>query len=244
MSLLQNIIKYIEQKRANYELFDDIENLNEVLLEKRIEIFKEKVTPKFAEIGLNNWNGKYIWFSDFNEQGIKHVIEYNVFKGFGGSFSYGNCFDFIPTISNKKFTNHKTNKSTKILFFNRLESWQKSYERNSRINPDRISTVNENKFITSLDKVLKNNLPKLKNWFVENETIDQNIDSLILLTKNSPYEIGQRIISYEYLLAFFFAHQNNFREAEKWMQMHFNKELNDESEIKLIMEKLNSISKK
>ena len=55
-------------------------------LKNGFEIFNEVVTPKFAEIGLNNWNGKYLWYSDFNKEGIKHVIEYNVFKSFGAHF--------------------------------------------------------------------------------------------------------------------------------------------------------------
>lgn len=223
MNLFRNILKYIEDLKVRNEFYDDIRNFNEVLLAKRIEIFQEKVTPQFAEIGLTNWNGKYLWFSDFNEYGVKHVVEYNVFKGFGGSFTYGNCFNFIPTISNGKWVNHRTDKSTAILFFNRLEGWQKSFKANSILNPDRISTVNEKKFNSSLDIVLKNNLPKLKQWFSENETIKQNINSLVLMAENPPYEIGQRVISFEYLLAFLHAHECDYNEAESWISRHFAK---------------------
>ncbi|MFD2939365.1 hypothetical protein [Flavobacterium notoginsengisoli] len=235
MSLLKKIITYFEQQKINREIYDDIGNFNEVLLAKRLEIFEEKVTPKLAEIGLKNWNGKYTWFSDFNEQGIKHVVEYNLYKGFSGSFTYGNCFDFISTISNEKWINHKTDKSTKILFFNRLEGSQKTLDRGSLIDPDRISTVNEEKFNSGLDKVLRTNLPKLKQWFSVNETIEQNIQSLISLTKNPPYEIGQRIISFEYLLAFLYAHQNDLNEAENWIHKHFEKKLNDAPEMKMMI---------
>lgn len=240
MSLLKSIIRYFEQQKINNEIYADLKNHDEVLLAKRLEIFQEKVTPKFAEIGLKNWNGKYIWFSDFDDQGIKHVIEYNVLKGFAGSFTYGNCFDFIPTISNEKWINHKTDKSTKLLFFNRLEDWQKSLEKGSLINPDKISTVNEVKFNSSLDKVLEKNIPKLKQWFSLNETIEQNIETLISLTKNPPYEIGKRIISFEYLLAFLCAYRNNYDEAENWIQKHFAKKLNNsDSEMKMILKQLN-----
>lgn len=238
MNLLQKIRNYLDQKKALNELYDDISNFNEVLLDQRIAILEEVVTAKFAEIGLKNWNGKYIWFSDFNEEGIKHVIEYNVFKGFGGSFSFGNCYDFIPTFSNKTLINHKTDKSTAILFYNRLEGWQKSYEINSRINPDRISTVNEKKFRSTLNLVLNENLSKLKKWFDENKTLDQNIESLYQKIENPPYEIGQRIISNEYLLSFFMARKNNFNESQKWINKHFDKKFNDEKVKLLILKKL------
>ncbi|MBZ4034938.1 hypothetical protein K6T82_09175 [Flavobacterium sp. 17A] len=238
MSLLKSIIRYFEQRKIIKEIYDDLGNHKEVLLAERLEVFAEKATPKFAEIGLKNWNGKYIWFSDFNEYGVKHVIEYHVFKGFGGSFSYGNCFDFVPTISNGKWINHKTDKSTKNLFFNRFEGWQKSLDRDSLINPDRISTINGDKFNASLDKVLSTNLPKLQKWFNANETIEQNIDTLIAMTKNPPTEIGTRIISFEYLLAFLYWNKSNYPEAKNWIQKHFEKRI-DESEKKMILERLN-----
>lgn len=98
MNIFKKIKDVIDRRKSIDNIHDDIQNLDEVLVEKRIEIFKEIVTPKFAEIGLNNWNGKYLWYSNFNEEGIKHVIEYNVFKYYGGSFTFGNCYNFIPRI--------------------------------------------------------------------------------------------------------------------------------------------------
>ena len=211
MNFFSKIRDIIDRKKAINEIYDDIKNLDEVLLEKRLEIFNEIVTPKFSEIGLTNWNGKYLWFSNFNEEGMKYVIEYNVLKGFGGSFSFGICYDFVPTItSQNKWTYHKTDKSTKIIHYKRLEGWQKSLENNSRINPDRISTVNEEKFRKSLNIVLENNIPKLKKWFEENRTIEQNIVNLLNDIKKSPFEIGRRIISFEYILGFICAKKQDF----------------------------------
>ncbi|KSA12083.1 hypothetical protein I600_3325 [Maribacter dokdonensis DSW-8] len=230
----------IDRKKAVNEIYDDIKNLDEVLLEKRIEIFKEIVTPKFAEIGLNNWNGKYLWYSDFNSEGIKHVIEYNVFKYYGGSFSFGNCFNFVPTISGKKLVNHRTDKSTKIIYFKRLEGWQKKMEKNSPINPDKISTVNEQKFRESLDKVLAENIPKLKLWFQEKKTIEENISGLLYDIKKPPFEIGQRIISFEYILGFIYKQKGDIETANNWINKHFEKSLNSESEKELITQRINN----
>ena len=239
MNFFRKIKDIIDRRKAIDKIYDDLKNFDEVLLEKRLEIFNEIVTPRFAEIGLNNWNGKYLWFSDFNDQGIKYVIEYNVFKGFGGSFSFGICYDFIPTISSqKKLIYHKTNKSTKIIYFKRLEGWQKSYENNSRINPDKISTVNEEKFRKSLNNVIENNISKLKKWFAENKTIEQNRLHLLNDINNPPYEIGRRIISFEYILSFIYARNKDFDSAEYWIKKHFE-HTTDKTEMNLILTKFN-----
>lgn len=205
VSIFRKIKETLEKRKVLNDSIEEFKNLDEVLLEKRIQIFSEIVTPKFTEIGLKNWNGKYIWYSDFNNEGIKKVIEYNVSKGFGGSFTFGNCFSFVPTISSKKLLNHKTEKSTKIIYFKRLDGSQKSLENNTRCNPDRISTVNEEKFRLSLNTMLANNLSKLQKWFGDNDTIEKNIVNLTYDINNPPYEIGQRTISNEYVLAFLLA---------------------------------------
>ncbi|MCH2192709.1 hypothetical protein [Kordia sp.] len=240
MNIFNKIIDSFNRQKVIDELFDDIKNLDEVLLDKRLAIFKEVVTPKFNEIGLKNWNGKYIWFSDFNEDGIKHVVEYNVFKGFGGSFSFGNCFEYVPTISGKRLVNHRTEKSTKIIYFKRLEGWQNSYEKNKPINPDRISTVNEEKFRKSLNRVLHKNIPKLNKWFAEKNTIDQNIAALLKDIENPVYEIARRVISSEYVLAFLYKQKGDKELAKYWMMEHFKKSSNSEKEKQLILKKIQS----
>jgi len=238
MSIFNKIRDLIDRKKAINEIYDDIKNLDEVLLEKRIEIFSEIVTPKFAEIGLNNWNGKYLWYSDFNNEGIKHVIEYNVFKSFGGSFSFGNCFDFVPSISGKKIINHRTDKSTKVIYFKRLEGWQESFEKNKPINHDKISTVNEQKFRNSLTLVLSNNISNLEKWFNEKTTIEENISGLKKDVESPAFEIGQRIISSEYILAFLYKQKGDLKSAEFWIKEHFKKGINSELEIESLTERI------
>lgn len=238
MNIFRKIIDRFQQNKVLDELLDEMKNLDEVLLEKRLEIFKEKVTPEFAKIGLNNWNRKYLWYSDFNEEGIKHVIEYNVFKYYGGSFSYGNCFHSVPTISGKKLINHQTDKSTKIHFFKRLDGWQKSMEENSRDNPDKISTINEEKFRKSLDNVLVRNLPRLSAWFESKTTLEENIQGLEKDIENPPFKIGQRIVSAEYILGFLYKQKGNIELSEYWINKHINKDLNSDDEIELIMKRI------
>lgn len=238
MNIIKEIKHFFQRRKALNEIYDDLNNLDEVLLDRRIEIFNEVVTPRFAEIGLVNWNGKYIWFTNFNEQGIKHVVEYNVFKYFGGCFSYGNCFNFIPTISGKKLIYHKTDKSTKIIYHKKSEGWQKSDDEDSPINIDKISTVNEEKFRKSLGDVLDRNIPKFQKWFQQNESIDQNIQNLKKDIEQEKKEFIRRIISLDYILCFLYNYKGDANNAKKHFDQHLKRNLNNPAEIELLQEKL------
>lgn len=237
MNIFKKIKEIFKRRKALNEIYDDLNNLDQVFLEKKLQIFNELITPRFAEIGLKNWNGKYLWFSDFNEEGIKHVVEFNVFKYFGGCFSYGNCYDFIPTFSNKnKISFHRTDKSTKILYYKRFKGWQKSYEDNSPINIDKISTVNEDKLRKSIQLVLDNNISYIQNWFKNNKSIDENISSLLIELENSTDEIGfaQPVISTDYLLGFLYEKKEKNELSKFHFLKHFEKKrYKEDNEIQL-----------
>jgi hypothetical protein len=240
------MIKFFKKLKDRYnqsvvlnEFLAETRDLDEVLVDKRLEIFKEKVTPLFAKIGLTNWDGKYIWFSDFNEYGIKHVIEYNVFKHYGGSFSYGNCFYSVPTISGgKRLINHRTDKSTKIHFFKRIDKWQESMDTNSRDRSYMLSTVNEIKFRRSIDNVLAENLSKIQNWFDKMKSLEENIEGLKYDLEHPTFSIGQRIISTEYILSFLYKEKGEIELAESFMDKHLIKDLNNNVERELLIKRV------
>lgn len=211
--LYQRFLEY----RARKRILEEFSDLDEVLLDKRLEILDEIATPLFAEIGLKNWNGRYIWSSNFNEEGIKHVVEYNVLRHYKGTFSFGNCFQEIPSISGRnKFVNHRTEKSVGILYYNRTEAAQKALNNWDRKNmgADIVSTANEVKFRSSLQDVLSVNVGLIGKWFSENKTIDQNIAEMIKEKNNPPFEIGKRIITPDYVLAFLYKMKNNHELSE------------------------------
>lgn len=239
IKFFKKIINEYKQNVVLNEFLEEIKDLDEVLLEKRLEIFKEKVTPLFAEIGLTNWNGKYIWFSDFNEHGIKHMIEYNVFKHYGGSFSYGNCFYSVPTVSGgERLKNHRTNKSSKIHFFKRIDKWQESMVTNSRDRSYMLSTVNEVKFRRSIDHVLAENLPKIQSWFEKMKSLEENIEGLEYDLEHPAFDIGQRIISTEYILSFLYKEKGEIELAELFMNEHLIKGLNSSVEKELLIKRI------
>ena len=239
MNFFKKIKERIKLNAFLNELEDDMKNLDEVLLDKRLEVFKEKATPQFQKIGLTNWDGKYKWFSNFNEEGIKHVVEYNVFKYFGGSFSYGNCYQSVPTISGgKRLINHKTDKSTIIHFDHRIPAWQSKMENKDFKGVYKISTINLTKFHNSLDQILDSNLGVFEKWFSQNETIEQNQTSLLKEVENPRFDIGQRIISAPYILSFLEHQKGNQEKADYWIKKHFDKKINSDIEKELLLKKL------
>ena len=44
-------------------------------------ILNEIITPKMFDLGLTKYDGNYLWFDDFNDEGIKRVFHYNLMKG-------------------------------------------------------------------------------------------------------------------------------------------------------------------
>lgn len=207
-----------------------LDDFQEVSAQQRVDIFKEIVTPEFEKIGLNKWDGKYTWFNDFNNENVKHVVHYQVLKGIQGSFSYGNCFSFIPTVSNgKKLINHRTDKSTILHLFERLDGWKGSFE-NNKNSKDFVLHWNEKEFRNSLESIIKTYPIKMRKWFEDNSTVNQNIQSATkqVLQKGSYEYHGP---DQKYILAFLYANKGDISTAVKLIDEHYSPWIKQESFI-------------
>jgi hypothetical protein len=60
-------------------------------------ILQETVSSRLENRNFT-WDNNTIWFSD-NKNSIRHVLKYIRLKGEQGTFSWGVCLDFVPTIS-------------------------------------------------------------------------------------------------------------------------------------------------
>ena len=126
-------------------------------------------------IGLNKYDGRYLWFSDFNENGIKKVFHYNLMKGETGTFTYGNCFDFLSTYTNTaSIKNHRTDKSTTLHLFVRTEGWRKSFEGEEFT--DKTSHWGKSECRKTVTKLLNKYIPIMKSWWENNSTIEQCVN--------------------------------------------------------------------
>lgn len=86
------------------------------------EILKSELNKNLGknliDFGLNNYDGNYLWYSDFDKKGIRKVFKYQRLKGESGTFNWGYSLHFIPTITNAKTIKfHRTVKSIHLHLF-------------------------------------------------------------------------------------------------------------------------------
>ena len=97
---------------------------NKVPVDKQTlySILDHLISPRLKNHGLT-WNGKYLWF-DQPRESIRRVFHYTFLKGETGTFTWGVCPDFIPTITtSNKLQFHRTDKSATPLLF----EWPNEY---------------------------------------------------------------------------------------------------------------------
>ncbi len=95
----------------------DKETLNRIL--------QETVSARLEKKGFK-WDGSSLWFKD-NKSSIKQVFQYVRLKGEQGTFAWGVCLDFVPTISGGKMKYHRTDKSVKLHLFEWTEEYANSF---------------------------------------------------------------------------------------------------------------------
>ena len=85
-------------------------------------ILDKIISPCLKKYGLV-WNGNYLWF-DQPHDSIRYVFHYTLLKGETGTFTWGVCPDFIPTITtSNRLKFHRTDKSVTPLLF----EWPNEY---------------------------------------------------------------------------------------------------------------------
>ncbi len=89
------------------------------------EILDEIISPRFISRGLV-WDRNYLWF-DQSKNSIRQVFKYSKLKGETGTFDWGVCIDFVPTISSKKLRFHRTDKSVQLHLFEWTDEYSNSF---------------------------------------------------------------------------------------------------------------------
>lgn len=189
-----------------------------------------------VEIGLNKYDGRYLWFSNFDENGIKKVFHYNLMKGETGTFTYGNCFKFVPTFTNTAtLLNHRTDKSTKLHLFERTEGWRKSFE--GEPFTDKTSHWGEFECRRTIEDLLNKYIPIMKLWWSNNITIDQNIDTAnYQIEKGRGYKVNHPKANY--VKAFLIGKKGQKENAIKIVEDEFVSLINYKSKFKEVKDKV------
>lgn len=90
------------------------------------DILNKIISPRLKNYGLV-WNGKYLWF-DQPHDSIRFVFYYTLLKGETGTFTWGVCPDFNPTITaSNKLQFHRTDKSVVPLLFDWPSEYSNSF---------------------------------------------------------------------------------------------------------------------
>src|SRR5882757_8613940 len=116
-----------------------------------LETLKEVISPRLSKIGLNFCND-YFWFSE-SMNSIRKVFRYSLLKGNQGTFVWGVCFDFIPTISRNTLKFHRTENSVILHLFEWTDEYANSFE-GGKLDGGVISHSDINKLGKSIDRLL------------------------------------------------------------------------------------------
>ncbi|WP_296381937.1 hypothetical protein [Winogradskyella sp.] len=170
---------------------------------QRIEvILNEVITSKLQDFGLDNQSKKYIWQSQFNEFGIKQILQFT-YRGITGSFWFGTNFKFIPFLTENKSLRHYSYKA------HLFES--KSYFDDE----NQISLWNERFFRKSLSNYIDKNLTKVLDFLYNLNTIESNITFAQKQINSEEFHYKLRDPNLKYVLAYLFDKQGSFNEAKK-----------------------------
>jgi hypothetical protein len=128
-------------------------------------ILNETLTPLLKTLGLTKYNGEYLWYSDFNDEGIKFVFKYTLMKGESGLFSWGVCIEDIPTYTQtKELKNHRTDKSTTLHLWDWPKGYSKSFEGGGRPT-DLISHWGEKECRQTINEVFNKYSSEIELWY-------------------------------------------------------------------------------
>lgn len=133
------------------------------------QILNEIISPRLYERGLI-WNGKNLWF-DQPKNSVRRVFKYSKLKGEQGTFEWGICLDFVPTISSGKLKFHRTDKSVVLHLFEWTDEYSNSFYGGQLAGG---ITTHWGKRATqkSIKHLLDKYEQKINNWFDRAVTID------------------------------------------------------------------------
>ncbi len=216
----------------------DISKVNPTSKVEINDLLTLNVDKSLKSMGLTNSLNERIWFDEFDENGMKNVVRFQLTKGLGAVFVFGKCFDFLPTISDsQKLKNHKTSKSTTVHLFD----WSDSIEVKKNLiftKHLKISVINKKQLAKDLEIFAKKGINEIKNWFDKNKSIESCIDTCLnQISKGNGYSLHYP--NQVYVLSFLYAKIGDNQKAN----FYFDKYLRERHE-KLNPEVENQLKKK
>ena len=196
------------------------------------QILDEIISPRFCNRGLV-WNGKYLWF-DQPKNSIRQVFGYSRLKGETGTFVWGVCLDFVPTISSNKLKFHRTDKSVTQHLFEWTDEYSNSFI-GGHLDGGITTHWGNQETNNSIHHLFDKYEQKINKWFDRASTFEHLIDIAEQQIKTGKsynfHSPDQRLV-----LAFLQAKSNQFSNATKTIDL-----LTIDDSLKQLL--LNQISK-
>lgn len=130
------------------------------------------ITPRLSNIGLNS-HSDYLWLSK-SANSTRKVFKYNLLKGNQGTFTWGACFDFIPTVSGNTLKFHRTEKGIVMHLFEWTDEYASSFD-GGKLDGGGISHWDANKLGKSIDRLLDKHENKMIDFFAGTSSIEKSI---------------------------------------------------------------------
>ena len=129
------------------------------------KILSTTLTPQLTQLGVFKNDGQYLWYSDFNQEGIRKVFKYTLMKGNTGLFGWGVCLKHIPTVTNsKRLQYHKSEKSITLHLWEWPGGYSISLEKD--VMPgDLVSHANARECRQSLLEIFLKYRAEIENWY-------------------------------------------------------------------------------
>ncbi|HEY9489641.1 MAG TPA: hypothetical protein VIQ51_14960 [Chryseosolibacter sp.] len=146
----------------------DDEPLTSAALKKALS---DILTPVLRRWGLTKYDGEYLWYSDFNKEGIRRVFKYTLMKGNRGLCAWGVAFKNIPVVTQeKKLQYHRTEKNIALQLWEWPHGYTVSLE--SDVPPtDMVSHSSEKEFRHTLQEIVSRYRVEIENWYHKADTL-------------------------------------------------------------------------
>jgi hypothetical protein len=134
-------------------------------------ILEETISTRIEKKGFK-WDKNSLWFTD-NKNSIRQVIKYVKLKGEAGTFFWGVCLDFVPTISDNKVIYHRSEKNVTLHLFEWTDEYANAFFGGQL---GGVTThYGENEARQSIARLFDNYENKIFGWFENANTIDNLI---------------------------------------------------------------------
>ena len=197
----------------------------------------QNLTSELQQLGLNKYDNEYLWFSEFNEIGVRLVFKYMRLKGDTGVFNWGYCFGFLPTISNtKKLKNHKTENNITLHLWESTDGYKNSFQGGGR--PTEIVSHYSGECENDIQTIFNKYKSVIFDWCASSNSLSKIQDIVLDQIQNNVYNMHTP--NPKYVLPFILAKSGKKDEGLDLIGKYFAKYIERDESWKIVLEELES----